>query len=60
MSFQGTTRTDPYVRSLAHTALISDEWRQAIKNSLSAHPPAPVTRVSRSVSGACWTDGCSP
>jgi hypothetical protein len=27
MSFQGTTRTDPYERSLAHTALISDEWR---------------------------------
>ena len=32
-------RTDPYERSLAHTALISDDWRQAIKNSLSAHPP---------------------
>jgi len=23
-------------------------------------PASPVTRVSRSVSGACWTDGCSP
>src|SRR5277367_6136335 len=27
---------------------------------LSAHPPVPVTRVPRSVSGECWTDGCSP
>ena len=29
MSFQGTTRTDPYERSLAHAALISDEWRRS-------------------------------
>ena len=29
MSFQGTTRADPYGRSLAHTALISDEWRRS-------------------------------
>jgi hypothetical protein len=33
---------------------------EAIKNSLSAHPPVPVTSVPRSVSGACWTDECSP
>jgi hypothetical protein len=33
---------------------------EAIKNSLSAHPPVPVTRVPRSVSGACWPDECSP
>ena len=29
MSFQGTTRADPYGRSLAHTAPISDEWRRS-------------------------------
>ncbi len=29
MSFQGTTRADPYERSLAHTALISDDWRRS-------------------------------
>jgi hypothetical protein len=29
MNFQGTTRTDPYERSLAHTALISDMWRRS-------------------------------
>ena len=29
MSFQGTTRTDPHERSLAHAALISDEWRRS-------------------------------
>jgi hypothetical protein len=33
---------------------------EAIKNSLSVHPPVPVTRVPRSVSGACWPYGCSP
>src|ERR1700747_3115746 len=33
---------------------------EAIKNSLSAHPAVPVTRVPRSVSGACWPDECSP
>jgi hypothetical protein len=33
---------------------------EAIKNSLSAHPPVTVTRVPRSVSGACWPDECSP
>ncbi len=27
---------------------------------LSAHPPDRVTRVPRSVSGACWPDECSP
>jgi hypothetical protein len=30
MSFQGTTRTDPYERSLAHTALTKDEWRRSV------------------------------
>jgi hypothetical protein len=30
MSFQGTTRTDPYWRSLAHTALTKDEWRRSV------------------------------
>src|ERR1035441_2702837 len=29
MSFQGTTRADPYERSLAHTALISDGGGEA-------------------------------
>src|SRR5580704_15208764 len=29
MSFQGATRTDPHERSLAHAALISDEWRRS-------------------------------
>ena len=29
MSFQGTTRTDPHERSLAHAAPISDAWRRS-------------------------------
>jgi hypothetical protein len=29
MSFQGTTRTDPDERSLAHTVLIADRWRRS-------------------------------
>ena len=29
MSFQGTTRTDPDERFLAHPVLISDDWRQS-------------------------------
>src|SRR5260370_6514329 len=29
MSFQGTTRADPYERSLAHRAIISDDWRRS-------------------------------
>jgi hypothetical protein len=29
MSFQGATRADPDKRSLAHTALISDDWRRS-------------------------------
>jgi len=46
MSFQGTTRTDPYERSLAHTALISDDWRQAIKKLAFRTPASPCdTRV---------------
>src|SRR5207247_1873283 len=31
MSFQGTTRTDPDGRSLAHPVLISDEWRPGVQ-----------------------------
>jgi hypothetical protein len=30
MSFQGTTRTDPDGRSLAHPVLIADEWRPSV------------------------------
>jgi hypothetical protein len=29
MSFQGTTRSDPHERSLAHAALILDDWRRS-------------------------------
>ena len=29
MSFQGTTRTDPDGRSLAHPVLIADDWRRS-------------------------------
>jgi hypothetical protein len=44
-------RTDPYERSLAHTAPISDDWKQAIKNSLSAHSPA-FSKAFKRVVGA--------
>jgi hypothetical protein len=52
-------RTGPYVRSLAHTALVSDAWRH--RDPLrAAHPYAPGTRVSRTVSGTWGADECSP
>ena len=38
MSFQGTTRTDPHERSLAHAALISDEWRRSGRGAKDGAP----------------------
>ena len=47
MSFQGTTRTDPHERSLAHAALISDEWRRSDRGARDgAHKVEPVCRAS--------------
>ena len=43
MSFQGTTRTDPDGRSLAHPVLISDEWQPSVQ--LAAHSPTRGTRA---------------
>ncbi len=34
ISFQGTTRTDPDGRSLAHPVLISDEWRRSERQEM--------------------------
>ena len=41
MNFQGTTRTDPYGRSLAHTALISDDWRRSDQELALRTPASP-------------------
>jgi hypothetical protein len=56
MSFQGTTRTDPYVRVYAYG---SYHGSMAAK-LLAAHRPFPGTCSSRSESGACGIERCSP
>jgi hypothetical protein len=43
--------------AFTHTALTKGEWRQRL---LAAHRAVPGTCVSRSVSGACGIERCSP
>ena len=56
MSLQGTTRTDPYERVYAYG---SYHGSMAAK-LLAAHRPFPGTCSSRSVSGVCGIERCSP
>jgi hypothetical protein len=56
MSFQGTTRTDPYVRVYAYGSYHGS----IAAKLLAAHRPFPGTCSSRSESGACGIERCSP
>ena len=58
MSFQGTTRTDPDERSLAHPVLLADK---AAKRIACPHTRSPVGHAqSRSESGTCQVKERSP
>ena len=62
MSFQGTTRTDPDGRSLAHPVLISDGWRRSVHQERDgahaveeaiAEPKRECVSMRSGVSGSC-------
>jgi hypothetical protein len=61
MSFQGTTRSDPYGRSLAHTVLISDGLRRSAHwGKGGAHAGSGANGLPGGLFGPRWAGAAGP